>query len=237
MALVTFQVIDGLEKGQVYLNLATPVTIGREDENTIRLNDERVSRFHAKVQEDGGRFILTDLDSTNGTRVNGHPVQMRILQYGDQVGLGRSLLVFGSTEQLSERAAELRAKGKNGSLLDSGDHTIAIPGSSSAPASDVGHDYAIDDEEAAADEVEELFPNGPPEAPQELRPVQAAQLSDILAYLHNQIAVVLEAAQEADDREARGFPPMQLDWTTWQRLLKLEMDLAVYLRKVADPDR
>src|SRR3954467_6611810 len=114
MASVTFQVINGFEKGHVLQNLSTPVTIGREDENSIRLNDERVSRFHAKVQEDGGRVILTDLDSTNGTRVNGHPIQMRILQFGDQVSLGRSLLVFGSTEQLSERQSELRRRGENG---------------------------------------------------------------------------------------------------------------------------
>ena len=45
MALVTFQVIDGVDKGRVFLDLPTPVTLGREEGNTIRLNDERISRI------------------------------------------------------------------------------------------------------------------------------------------------------------------------------------------------
>ena len=64
MAQVSFQVLDGLERGVVFTDLQTPITIGREDDNDIRLNDERVSRFHAKVQEDDGHIILTDLQST-----------------------------------------------------------------------------------------------------------------------------------------------------------------------------
>jgi hypothetical protein len=43
-----------------------------------RLSAERVSRFHAKVQFDNGEVILTDLESTNGTRVNGNVVQIRM---------------------------------------------------------------------------------------------------------------------------------------------------------------
>src|SRR5262245_27904636 len=109
MALITIQVIEGLERGSVYENIPTPVTIGREDDNRIRLNDERVSRFHAKIQEDGGRVILTDLDSTNGTRVNGQPVQMRVLQPGDQMTIGRCLLLFGSREQITARMALLES--------------------------------------------------------------------------------------------------------------------------------
>ncbi len=71
MGLVTLQVLDGFEMGQVFENLATPVSIGRERDNDVALNDEQVSRFHAKIQDADGRLILTDLDSTNGTRVNG----------------------------------------------------------------------------------------------------------------------------------------------------------------------
>ena len=52
MAKVTFQVIDGADKGTLFVDLPTPLTIGRENGNGIRLNDERVSRFHLKVQED-----------------------------------------------------------------------------------------------------------------------------------------------------------------------------------------
>ncbi len=88
MALVTFQVLEGLERGLTFRDLPTPVTIGREEDNHIRLNDERVSRFHAKVQEDEGRIILTDLESTNGTRVNGRLVQSHPITAGDEIILG-----------------------------------------------------------------------------------------------------------------------------------------------------
>src|SRR5207253_1100098 len=89
---VTFQIVDGVDKGRVFRDLTVPLTIGREEGNHLRLNDERVSRYHAKVQLDGGDLILTDLESTNGTRVNGHVVQIRRLRFGDRVTLGRTLL-------------------------------------------------------------------------------------------------------------------------------------------------
>ena len=94
-ATVTFQIVDGVDKGRVFRDLPVPLTIGREEGNLLRLNDERVSRFHAKIQQDGNDLILTDLESTNGTRVNGHVVQIRRLRYGDRVAMGRSLLLFG----------------------------------------------------------------------------------------------------------------------------------------------
>ncbi len=80
MPVVTFQILEGIDKGRVFRELPTPITIGREEGNLLRLNDERVSRFHAKVQFDNGEIILTDLESTNGTRVNGNVVQIRRLR-------------------------------------------------------------------------------------------------------------------------------------------------------------
>ena len=103
MPAVTFQVLEGIDKGRVFRELPTPVTIGREEGNVLRLNDERVSRFHAKVQFDNGEVILTDLESTNGTRVNSHVIQIRRLRAGDRVGVGRSLLLFGSDQEIAAR--------------------------------------------------------------------------------------------------------------------------------------
>src|SRR5687768_15856544 len=104
---VTFQVLDGIDKGRIFRDLPLPVTIGREEGNVLRLNDERVSRYHAKVQVDSEDFILTDLESTNGTRVNGNVVQIRRLRFGDRVSVGRSLLLFGSNEEIAARMASL----------------------------------------------------------------------------------------------------------------------------------
>src|SRR5260370_30194679 len=118
-AALTFQVLEGIDRGRIYRELNVPVTIGREEGNSLRLNDERVSRFHAKVQLDGDDFILTDLESTNGTRVNGTAIQIRRLRVGDRVGVGRSLLLFGSNEEIAARMASLAGVGQTPATLGS----------------------------------------------------------------------------------------------------------------------
>jgi len=230
MALVTFQVLEGLERGQVFGDLATPLTIGREDDNGIQLNDERVSRFHTKVQEDGGRVILTDLESTNGTRVNGHPVQMRVLQPGDHVCIGRCLLLYGSPEEISRQAELLRHDQTSSGLGNP--TTVRTDSAVEHGESDLNlsSQIAIDD-----DDYRELFPLGPPDAPQELRAIQQAQYSDVLAYFHDRFRAIIDAAQQNNKDAGNENVPMSIPWTSWQSLLKAEMDLAVYLRKAADP--
>ena len=214
MGQVTIQVIEGFEKGRVLSELTTPVTIGREEDNTIQLNDERVSRFHAKIQEDGGRYILTDLDSTNGTRVNGHPVQLRIMQVGDLVALGRSVLLFGSPAQIEERGRQLVEQPQFAAPVGPPNQTVSLGAG------------------GLLDPPEPLFPGGPPDLPDSLRPVQTAQVSDLLSYFHEQVATIIESGRENMNSRA---PEMRADYATWQRLLHLEMELARYLRKIALP--
>src|SRR5260370_1282849 len=57
MPMVTFQVLEGIDKGRSFRELPTPISIGREEGNVVRLNDERVSRFPAKVQADNEENI------------------------------------------------------------------------------------------------------------------------------------------------------------------------------------
>ena len=80
MTRFTLRVVQGADRGRVFADLKPPITIGREEGNTIQLNDERISRFHCKIQEDNNHLVLTDLESTNGTRVNGQDCQLRILR-------------------------------------------------------------------------------------------------------------------------------------------------------------
>src|SRR6201991_3227418 len=101
MAQITLRVLDGADRGRIYENLPTPVTIGREEGNSLQLNDERVSRFHVKIQEDQDKVVITDLESTNGTKVNGEDIQLRILRFGDIVSLGRSVLLVGSRDGIA----------------------------------------------------------------------------------------------------------------------------------------
>ena len=229
MASVTFQILEGLERGDIHEDVQTPLTIGREEDNQIRLNDERVSRFHAKIQEDDGRVILTDLESTNGTRVNGHPVKMRVLQIGDQVLIGRCLLLYGSADQIQRKVGNGSAVARN----PSPEQTVAA---NAAAPDDSGSESPSAVSEDFFDEVP--FPHGPPEPPQSLSPVQAAQVSDMLSYMQCQILRVLLNSQEIvsqqpDNREAGMLTPM----STWHELQQLEMQLALYLKEVADPAR
>ena len=128
MADVTIQVVQGLEAGSILRSLPTPITIGREDENLVQLNDERISRFHAKIQSHEDQLIFTDLQSTNGSRVNGHFTRMRTIQIGDQIALGRCLLVVGSPEELAALDVDIQLPTANDGMGDdAGDPVHAFP--------------------------------------------------------------------------------------------------------------
>jgi pSer/pThr/pTyr-binding forkhead associated (FHA) protein len=213
MGRVTFQVLDGLERGQVLRDLPTPVTIGREEENVIRLNDERVSRFHAKVQEQHGQYILTDLDSTNGTRVNGHPVHMHVLRVGDQVLVGRCLLLFGSPEELEQLDAQEDDVELRRTISQAESHKMTA---------DVGL------------ECPELFRGSPPPLPAQLNGVQTAQTADLLAYVHTSLLRALYSVQGTPN-PADPLEEVTISAAAWHRLQRLQMDLATYLKQIAEP--
>jgi hypothetical protein len=71
-----------------------PVTIGRLPDCEVALDDRNVSRRHAEVRRDGTTFLVVDLDSTNGTRVNGAGVKERRLTDGDTITVGTTTLRF-----------------------------------------------------------------------------------------------------------------------------------------------
>lgn len=234
MPLVTFQVLEGIDKGRIFREMATPVTIGREEGNMLRLNDERVSRFHAKVQFDNAEVILTDLESTNGTRVNGNAVQIRRLKPGDRIGVGRSLLLFGNDQQIRERMDALASL-----------HTAA-PGSASCAsipatvhaqtlAAQFDHDQLIElnPREAVTQAQGDLFLGAKPlpPLPQKMTPSQAARLAEMLEFLHRHLTYATENIR-TDDNTAQ----VTLSFADWQRVLALQMILARYARTVSEPD-
>ena len=221
MAFITLQVLDGADRGRTYDELPTPVTIGREEGNTIQLNDERVSRFHLKIQEDQEKIVLTDLESTNGTKVNGEEIQLRILRFGDMIMLGRSVLLFGSREQIAERLASLRKHEHGGGTV--GPEEL----SRSANAASLDFEVNWSDNSDARATLHALLP---PELPDRLSPGQAAQLAEMLEYLHIRLRSLL-ATVKADDRSET----ITLDARRWQALLDLQARLAGYLRQIGEP--
>ncbi|MFH1475541.1 MAG: FhaA domain-containing protein [Chloroflexota bacterium] len=69
-----------------------PLTIGRATDVELVLADPMASRRHARLSSRGGRLVLADLGSTNGTRVNGEPVREAVVGPGDRIEIGATRL-------------------------------------------------------------------------------------------------------------------------------------------------
>jgi len=72
---------------------AEPITVGRDPKNDIVLDDRRVSRRHAEVRLRLGRYTLYDLQSTNGTFVNGRRIAEMVLSDDDRITIGGAELL------------------------------------------------------------------------------------------------------------------------------------------------
>lgn len=70
------------------------ITIGRNPGNVIRINNPSISRSHAKILFEGGRCTIFDLNSSNGSFVNGKKVRSQVLKHGDRVRCGGFPLEF-----------------------------------------------------------------------------------------------------------------------------------------------
>ncbi len=86
-------VYEGGEARTVVLAKAS-VTIGRLAECDVVVADKGASRRHAQIRRRDGTFTLTDLGSTNGTRLNGQTIQSRELADGDRITIGATTLEF-----------------------------------------------------------------------------------------------------------------------------------------------
>jgi len=206
MSSITLRIIDGANRGQVFGEIEAPITIGREEGNTIQLNDERVSRYHLKIQKDHDDLVLTDLESTNGSRVNNEEVQLRILRKGDLISIGRSVILFGDREDINQDFGDLSETSKS--------------------RDDVVKNIAATDDGLSGG-LSEL---DPPKLPQRLSPGQAAQLSEVVEYIHLHLRHVINDAEITQRGQA-----VQLPHKKWQQILELQSRLAEYIDRVGKP--
>jgi hypothetical protein len=221
MAFITLRVLHGADRGRVFTRIATPVTIGREEGNTIQLNDDRISRYHLKLQDDRDKIVLTDLESTNGTKVNGEEIQVRIVRDGDMISVGRSLLLVGSHSDIDRRIAEIAAR------MPSGSEAHARRMRERIERIESNHSDVIED---VGQVRSPLLPGGPPPLPEGLSPAQTAELSELLDYVQG---VLREATEDATMRP--GSETVDLEFAHWQAILDLQARLAGMLRTIADP--
>ncbi|MFK7990976.1 MAG: sigma 54-interacting transcriptional regulator [Sandaracinaceae bacterium] len=87
-------VVDGPDRGLEIDSPSTTLTIGSAEVNDLQLNDTTVSRRHALIAVEADRYILRDLESTNGSIVDGTPVKEAYLAPGARIQLGDTTILF-----------------------------------------------------------------------------------------------------------------------------------------------
>jgi pSer/pThr/pTyr-binding forkhead associated (FHA) protein len=75
------------------------ITIGRHEDNTVVIDNLAVSGFHARIDRKGSDYILTDLQSTNGTFVNDEKISARKLSHGDNILIGKHVILFVASDK------------------------------------------------------------------------------------------------------------------------------------------
>ncbi len=86
--------ITGPMKGTVIQLSDEQLSIGRDPSNQVTINDPLLSRKHCAIRNSGGEIRVADLESLNGTFVNGFPTHEKKLEHGDRIKVGVSQFIF-----------------------------------------------------------------------------------------------------------------------------------------------
>jgi transcriptional regulator with GAF, ATPase, and Fis domain len=101
--------IAGKLKGAIFTISDNPFVIGRETAASLCIADASVSRRHSIIEKQGDSFVISDMESLNGTFVNDVPVKSRVLQHGDRVRISDSQFLFLTQEgEATSRSSEVR---------------------------------------------------------------------------------------------------------------------------------
>jgi signal transduction histidine kinase/pSer/pThr/pTyr-binding forkhead associated (FHA) protein len=118
----TLFVIRGIDQGVRFELDGTTFQIGRDSSNTIQIHDSEVSRHHAEIRFNDGEYVLSDLNSSNGTYVNGRRIDRHKLESGDQVQAGSTLMLFTGT--LDDSSVDLAQNVRIGPSAEPSDSRI-----------------------------------------------------------------------------------------------------------------
>ena len=87
-------VTQGADQGKRFEFMSSPLALGRDSSNAIRLHDTEISRRHAELRLERDGYRVVDLRSANGTFVNDQPVDNSPLHSGDRIQLGQTVMLF-----------------------------------------------------------------------------------------------------------------------------------------------
>jgi pSer/pThr/pTyr-binding forkhead associated (FHA) protein len=131
---VRVRIVEGPGSGQNY-EIEEAVILGRLPTNDIPVEDAKASREHAKIYRQGGRFAIVDLNSSNGTTVNGKPITKQVLEHGDVIAIGLVAMEFEDPEEEARKDA---ATPQRKSLDDAFDSASKDGGAATAGAGGAG---------------------------------------------------------------------------------------------------
>jgi Nif-specific regulatory protein len=101
--------ISGKLKGAIFAINEDTLFIGRETSANLCIADASVSRRHCKIEKATDGFVITDLDSLNGTFINDLPIRKRLLDHGDRVRIGTSQFLFLTHEgEATSKSSDVR---------------------------------------------------------------------------------------------------------------------------------
>jgi len=174
----------------------------------------------SELQEDNHKLVLTDLESTNGTRVNGEEIRVRILRDGDMIALGRSVLLVGSHSDIDRRIQEIAAK-----IPPAG---AALARANAWPVGRHRRSQLRRDRRPRRCPMP-LPPGGPPPLPtswpRPSRPSSRNCSTTCRACSARWPTAVMRPGGER----------VEIDFPSWQALLDLQATLAELLRRVSEP--
>jgi signal transduction histidine kinase len=115
----TLFVIRGADQGSRFELSESTIRLGRDASNTLQIHDTEVSRHHAEIRRAEGDYTVSDLNSSNGTFVNGQRIHQHKLQSGDQIQMGGTLMLYtGPAEETQEDLAKIISIGMPAEATD-----------------------------------------------------------------------------------------------------------------------
>ena len=115
----TLFVIRGVDQGSRFELTEPAIRLGRDPSSTIPLHDTEVSRHHAEIRRIDGEYAISDLNSSNGTFLNGQRIHHQQLASGDQLQVGSTLMLYtGPAEESQENLADIISIGSPAGTVD-----------------------------------------------------------------------------------------------------------------------
>lgn len=134
------RVRTGPNKGKTYEISDAPITVGREETQTIQILDQGVSRAHAEIFRLGEMCFVRDLNSTNGTYVNDVKIVEEALKSGDELLIGTTVLTFEETLPDRKKGDGVEFEGDDAGRFASTTVELKVDERSSGPTKAVGQE-------------------------------------------------------------------------------------------------